>query len=145
MSNEPIIIQVKLVNNRVVTTERITPTALSFDRASGREFYDVRIRSEDGKVFDAHRVVLSARLEYFRAMFSCGWIEVFVVQNYGAISYDTTFLADGFRSNFVASCSFVGVGGRSRFSLRGSSCQDRKGWRRGVCRQRFGIRWPAAD
>jgi BTB/POZ domain len=73
--------QVKLVNNRVVTTERITPTDLSFERASGSEFCDVRIRSEDGKEFDAHRVVLSARLEYFRAMFSCGWIEVFVVQN----------------------------------------------------------------
>lgn len=50
-------------------TDCYKPSPLKFSRKSFPEFYDVKITSEDGIEFSAHRCVLAARLEYFRQVF----------------------------------------------------------------------------
>ena len=51
---------------------------MTFTYASRSKFEnisDVIIVTEDNREFRAHKCILSARLEYFRSMFSMGWIE----------------------------------------------------------------------
>lgn len=49
---------------------------VTFDRRLRPEFYDVRIRTKNGKEIMAHKCVLAARMEYFASMFSVRWTEV---------------------------------------------------------------------
>lgn len=49
------------------------------DRKLYPSFYDVKITSNDGATFKAHKCVLSARLEYFHSMLGGDWIEVNVL------------------------------------------------------------------
>ncbi len=53
----------------------ISSKSVAFSRTRFPDFSDVIIRSEDEVEFEAHKCILSARLDYFRSMFSCGWIE----------------------------------------------------------------------
>ena len=53
-------------------------SSITFTYASRSKFEnisDVIIVTEDNREFRAHKCILSARLEYFRSMFSMGWIE----------------------------------------------------------------------
>ncbi|WAR08874.1 IBTK-like protein [Mya arenaria] len=54
-------------------------TSLSFDRNKLRgtkwEMYDVSVVSDDGEVFQCHKCILVARLQYFHSMLGSGWIE----------------------------------------------------------------------
>ena len=68
--------KVRIGIGNILIIERSLPLCKSFSRLCGEDFYDVRITCEDGSVFDAHRAILSARVEYFRSMFGLGWMEV---------------------------------------------------------------------
>ena len=46
-----------------------------WSRCDFEDLTDVIIISTDKKEFHAHKCMLSARLDYFRSMFSMGWIE----------------------------------------------------------------------
>lgn len=47
-----------------------------FDRNSYQEYYDVRIKTKNGKELMAHKCVLVARMEYFGNLFSVRWAQV---------------------------------------------------------------------
>ena len=47
----------------------------TWNRVKFEELSDVIITSTDDKEFSAHKSILSARLDYFKSMFSMGWIE----------------------------------------------------------------------
>ena len=51
------------------------------NRSLYSEFYDIKLRSEDGVIIEAHKCVLAARLHYFQSMFMCGWVEVNKIWN----------------------------------------------------------------
>lgn len=68
--------KVKIKNGIVIVQEKLCCERSPLSPKSREDLCDVSIRSQDGKVFRAHRSILSARLEYFRSMFACGWIEV---------------------------------------------------------------------
>ncbi|KAL4233187.1 hypothetical protein ACF0H5_007871 [Mactra antiquata] len=57
----------------------IQKQGLRFDRNklkdSKWELYDVSIKSEDGVIFQCHKCILVARLEYFHSMLASGWME----------------------------------------------------------------------
>ncbi|XP_048577771.1 inhibitor of Bruton tyrosine kinase isoform X2 [Nematostella vectensis] len=48
---------------------------IRFNRLSFPHLHDVTIESEDGVNFACHKCVLVARLDYFRSMLACGWLE----------------------------------------------------------------------
>lgn len=52
------------------------PKIIKFDRMCYPEFYDVKIKTKNGKEITAHKCVLVARLEYFSNLFSVRWAEV---------------------------------------------------------------------
>lgn len=48
----------------------------SYDRSKFPFLYDMKLKSKDGNIFQAHKCILVARLEYFKLMLSGNWIEV---------------------------------------------------------------------
>lgn len=68
--------KVKMKNGMVTVEEKLWCERSLLSRKSREDLCDVSISSQDGKIFCAHRSVLSARLDYFHSMFACGWIEV---------------------------------------------------------------------
>jgi len=67
--------KVKIKNGMVFVEEKLWCERSLLNRKSREDLCDVSISSQDGKIFRAHRSILSARLEYFHSMFACGWIE----------------------------------------------------------------------
>ena len=65
-------------DDTLVVPEKTDLDRSTLSRTSNAEedFCDVVIRSEDNRKFPAHRAILTARLDYFRSMFSYGWVEV---------------------------------------------------------------------
>lgn len=64
-----------IANSGVVRNDNFLLQPKQWNRLSGETFYDVKLLSVDGKPFNAHRVVLTARSDYFRSMFSYVWVE----------------------------------------------------------------------
>ncbi|XP_057374411.1 inhibitor of Bruton tyrosine kinase-like [Daphnia carinata] len=64
-----------IANSGVVRNDHFLLQPKQWNRLSGETFYDVKLFSVDGKEFNAHRVVLAARSDYFRSMFSYVWLE----------------------------------------------------------------------
>ena len=60
-------------------------TCVIVSRDTKWELYDVTVKSENGVVFQCHRCVLVARLEYFHSMLATGWMEVTLTSFYASI------------------------------------------------------------
>ncbi|XKL59654.1 hypothetical protein PGB90_000670 [Kerria lacca] len=50
-------------------------TNLKFNRSKLKNLYDIKLKSQDGKIFSAHKCILIARMQYFKSMLSGNWIE----------------------------------------------------------------------
>ena len=48
---------------------------IHFSRKSFPELHDIKIQCEDNVDVPAHKCILAARLDYFKSMFSLGWLE----------------------------------------------------------------------
>ena len=57
------------------STNYIKPKKKTWRRCEFEDLTDVIVVSTDKKEYYAHKCMLSARLDYFRSMFSMGWIE----------------------------------------------------------------------
>lgn len=52
------------------------PMRLNFNRMKCKQLYDMKVKSQDGQIFNVHKCILVARMEYFRLMLSGYWKEV---------------------------------------------------------------------
>ncbi|KAK4310898.1 hypothetical protein Pmani_017578 [Petrolisthes manimaculis] len=58
-----------------IKEQKIHVKETPYQREKYKELWDVMINSKNGDLLGAHKCVLAAQLEYFRCMFSAGWLE----------------------------------------------------------------------
>lgn len=57
-------------------SELVRPVPFTFNRIKYKNLCDIKLKSQDGQVFQAHKCILVARMEYFKLMLSGFWMEV---------------------------------------------------------------------